>query len=481
MSPTVNAGDKDESIQRGLQYIAEYPFPEPQILFPYYGLNNFFTGNIGSSRFFRKLFGFNTIDGFYSWLGHDPSLDSSDIILPKNNSHYPLPIGLYAIETRRGSVGVTFNCATCHTGSIFGKNITGLPNRMNKMFQFSNFGDKSLHFMNRYTAQFMLGLEREDAIIMNKARKTNYYTDSIRPQAKNIDTSVAQIIASLHKRRKDKYATKKFTISKPVPRYVKYENVKIQPWWNFKYKSRFMVDGSLTKGDFLDFLVIVGEIMFGGDLIVADKWLADNINQNKLDDIRDAILSTKAPKYRDYFPFEVNMKNAKAGLKIYKNNCANCHGDANFNNDKLEYIYDAHSKPMDVGTVSRQRTMTYMKKLISRLEVVKKYDIELTPAKGFLATPLEGVWVNFPYLHNGSVHSLCELLTPPKHRKKSYTFSKVESLEEYDKDCLGYAQKVSNKFKYNNKKRGLSNRGHDYGTDLPSTDKQNLIEFLKIL
>ena len=38
---------------------------------------------------------------------------------------------------------------------------------------------------------------------------------------------------------------------------------------------------------------------------------------------------------------------------------------------------------------------------------------------GYVAVPLDGVWLRAPYLHNGSVPSLADLLEPPERRPRS--------------------------------------------------------------
>src|SRR5439155_24742141 len=40
----------------------------------------------------------------------------------------------------------------------------------------------------------------------------------------------------------------------------------------------------------------------------------------------------------------------------------------------------------------------------------------LVKSRGYAATPLTGVWANFPYLHNGSVPTLHHLLGPVSER-----------------------------------------------------------------
>src|SRR5262245_57306507 len=47
-------------------------------------------------------------------------------------------------------------------------------------------------------------------------------------------------------------------------------------------------------------------------------------------------------------------------------------------------------------------------------------DAQLQAAKGYVARPLVGVWLLGPYLHNGSVPTLRDLLSPPDQRPKIF-------------------------------------------------------------
>lgn len=91
----------------------------------------------------------------------------------------------------------------------------------------------------------------------------------------------------------------------------------------------------------------------------------------------------------------------------------------------------------------------------------------------YKARPLNGVWSTAPYLHNGSVLNMTELLTPPADRKRSFRVGATE----YEPATLGF--KDDGPFTFDTTKLGNSNAGHVYGTELPSDDKRALLEYLK--
>jgi hypothetical protein len=104
---------------------------------------------------------------------------------------------------------------------------------------------------------------------------------------------------------------------------------------------------------------------------------------------------------------------------------------------------------------------------------------------GYVARPLEGIWATAPYLHNGSVPTLDDLLKPEEERPVRFPLGH----REYDPVKLGYvsefnkvpASEQSAVFVYDTRVAGNSNRGHNYGTQLSSHDRVALLEYLKVM
>jgi hypothetical protein len=95
---------------------------------------------------------------------------------------------------------------------------------------------------------------------------------------------------------------------------------------------------------------------------------------------------------------------------------------------------------------------------------------------------MQGIWAAGPYLHNGSVPTLADLLEPVENRP-----SEFEVGPEYDLERVGLARKQT-KFGFTLKTTdgsdlgsGNSRAGHDYGTRLPASEKKALLEYLKSL
>jgi len=105
-----------------------------------------------------------------------------------------------------------------------------------------------------------------------------------------------------------------------------------------------------------------------------------------------------------------------------------------------------------------------------------------TPSYPYESRVLQGIWAAAPYLHNGSVQSLAELLTPSEKRLAAFKVGPA-----YDPDKVGLAVEQT-KFNFTLKTTDCSDRnsgnsrcGHDYGTGFTDIEKKALLEYLKNL
>jgi mono/diheme cytochrome c family protein len=104
------------------------------------------------------------------------------------------------------------------------------------------------------------------------------------------------------------------------------------------------------------------------------------------------------------------------------------------------------------------------------------------PGRGaYESRVLQGIWATAPYLHNGSVPSLAELLKKPADRVTKFKVGPA-----YDIVNVGLAADQT-MFDYELQtgcgdiNSGSSNCGHDFGTDLSAQEKKALLEYLKTL
>ena len=110
---------------------------------------------------------------------------------------------------------------------------------------------------------------------------------------------------------------------------------------------------------------------------------------------------------------------------------------------------------------------------------------------GYKARPLNGVWATPPFLHNGSVPNIYQLLSPEDERDATFWLG----TKEYDPEYLGYrSEEIPGGFLFDTSLPGNSNRGHHFtggvdswkegrpgviGRALEHEERMAIIEFLK--
>lgn len=95
------------------------------------------------------------------------------------------------------------------------------------------------------------------------------------------------------------------------------------------------------------------------------------------------------------------------------------------------------------------------------------------------AGPLPGVWATGPYLHNGSVPTVYELLSPVEERRKVFWTGG----RELDRERLGFASEgAPDRFRFDTGLPGNGNTGHVYPPQgLSPDERMAMIEYLKRL
>jgi hypothetical protein len=116
----------------------------------------------------------------------------------------------------------------------------------------------------------------------------------------------------------------------------------------------------------------------------------------------------------------------------------------------------------------------------SRLGNLYKNQKPAATGAAYESRVLYGIWATAPYLHNGSVPDLWELLTPPVQRKTTF----LVGSRLFDPKNVGYSTETSpfktGKFVVD-PGNGNGNGGHDFGTSLSDDQKWQIIEYMKTL
>ena len=124
-----------------------------------------------------------------------------------------------------------------------------------------------------------------------------------------------------------------------------------------------------------------------------------------------------ADKEPPHYPFPIDQERSARGGKIYAQYCASCHG-RNGRDFTGEYVGDV--VPIaEIGT-DRYRLDSYTAELAAAQNTLYAgYPWRFSHFRktyGYANMPLDGVWLRAPYLHNGSVPTLRDLLNPSAER-----------------------------------------------------------------
>ncbi|HEY3051970.1 MAG TPA: cytochrome c [Thermoanaerobaculia bacterium] len=227
-----------------------------------------------------------------------------------------------------------------------------------------------------------------------------------------------------------------------------------------------------------------------------EKWLRDEL---------------KAPPWpKEKYP--IDQTRAARGQVLYTQLCANCHGKSGTDFSSTcghqtpqnvavarceaqgkdvpygdcvgevtpvsEVKTDAHRLDSYTYDLAANQSLLYAGKAYRFRHFRKTY--------GYANMPLDGIWIRAPYLHNGSVPTLRDLLDPGDARPKSF----YRGYDVLDPIKVGFictvARESGRRFDLyetrdasGNIIPGNGNQGHEYGVNLAPADKDAIVEYLK--
>ena len=177
-------------------------------------------------------------------------------------------------------------------------------------------------------------------------------------------------------------------------------------------------------------------------------------------------------------PFHVDPRFVAAGRELYMEHCRECHdvGGRRFRTviPAIELGTDRHR--LDMWTAEAVRRYTaYQDDYHWGFKAFQDKD-------GYVATELSGLWLKGPYLHNGSVPTLRDLLKRPEERPRGFYrgWDLVDALNGGFVSQVGTGAERAG-WLYDTTVPGNSNAGHLFGTDLSEFDKERLLAYLKTL
>ena len=184
------------------------------------------------------------------------------------------------------------------------------------------------------------------------------------------------------------------------------------------------------------------------------------------------------------FPGKIDTDKASRGRILFENKCSSCHGSyegdllnqnlTSFPN-RLISIEKIGTDPVRLDRVSDALITNLGKSKIGKFFVAKK-------TGGYVPPMLNAVWATAPYLHNGSVPTLWDLMHP---LLRPTSFAVGGHMLDFKKVGISFPEGYipwTPPVIYKTEELGKSNKGHDFPFNKMNEDeKSDLLEYLKLL
>jgi hypothetical protein len=204
----------------------------------------------------------------------------------------------------------------------------------------------------------------------------------------------------------------------------------------------------------------------------------------------------QAPRWPADVLGAIDENKAQQGEQIFQQRCAGCHQDRLYAQTEIGTDPNrANSFGQPVGKTPFPKAIAPVLDGLKKrafaddgIGAAEQATMDANPAiwratGQYLARPLNGIWATGPYLHNGSVPTLYDLLHPDQRPAKFKAGSR-----EFDPVKIGYQNDLAatgvNVWVFDTSQPGNSNIGHSgdaFGTAIPEDQKSALLEYLKKL
>lgn len=245
----------------------------------------------------------------------------------------------------------------------------------------------------------------------------------------------------------------------------------VPAWWLLKKKNAMFYNG-FGRGDF-------GKFLMASNLLTVNDTAESREVDSHISDVLAYIYTLEAPKY----PKTINVALAKTGEALFIKNCSKCHGEYG-KEEKYPNLLIPESiiKTDSFLYKANYQYPQFIQWFNSSWFATGSHPARLEPFEGYIAPPLDGIWVTAPYLHNGSVPTLEALLNS---KTRPAYWSRDFNTPVYDYVKIGWQYTAHNApggtAIYNTALPGYGNYGHNFGDKLSDTERKAVIEYLKTL
>jgi mono/diheme cytochrome c family protein len=382
--------------------------------------------------------------------------------LHRDSLNAAIPYQYTAVKAPNGEVVVAPNCLECHAQVFDGRLYVGLGNSM------IDFTDRKIlnprkaelaeKFLTRSNAR---QLEAATAFLQAmKAISGDLYTEV---RGVNSADRLADLLVAHRDPQTLRWSARPLidVSGQVIP-------TDTPPWWLLKKKHAMFYNG-FGRGDFGRFL------MASNLLTVSDSAEAREVDSH-FNDVLAYIYSIQPPKY----PYPINAALAKRGGVVFVEHCAKCHGGQSDYPNLL--IPESLVGTDSLLYKSNYQTPQFIDWFNKSWFAQGDHPARLEPFDGYIAPPLDGIWITAPYLHNGSVPTLEALLDS---RQRPTYWSRDFDHPAYDYVSVGWKytkeDSAAGRQVYNTTLPGYGNYGHRFGDRLSVAERRAVLEYLKTL
>ncbi len=385
--------------------------------------------------------------------------------LERTGLNADIPYDYTVVNAPNGELVVAPNCMQCHAQVFEGKLIIGLGN---SSIDFTK--NQKLDPRNAEAAEKLL--KKLDPKKYEAAepflRVVKGIGDQLHTQVRGVNTA-DRLAALLASHRDPKTFQWSDTPMMDIPTEVIPTDV--PAWWMLKKKNAMFYNG-FGRGDFSRFLM-------ASNLLTVNDTSESREVDARFNDVLAYINSIVPPAY----PHPVNKKLVQEGGILFVRNCSRCHGSyGNPGKYPNLLIPEADIQTDSILFKSNYQSYQFVEWFNNSWFAMGEHPARLEPFNGYIAPPLDGIWITAPYLHNGSVPDL-ECLLNSKERPRFW--SRDFDNQEYDFDKLGWKYTVRDSAQgttvYNTDLPGYGNYGHRYGDTFNNHERKAIIEYLKTL
>ncbi len=245
----------------------------------------------------------------------------------------------------------------------------------------------------------------------------------------------------------------------------------VPAWWLMKKKNALYYNG-LGRGDFARLSAASGMLT-----------MQDSTEARRMDthfaDLMAWIRSIEPPVY----PFAIDQTLAAQGKVVFEKTCSKCHGTYGVSETYPNLLVNLPTIGTDPLLSQTYELHPEHHDWYNRSWYAQGPNkAQLLPNNGYIAPPLDGVWATAPYLHNGSVPTLEDLLNSPQ---RPVFWKRTFDNADYNQQKGGWNYTVetaqTDMNTYNTTLPGYGNGGHQFGDSLTAAERQAVVEYLKTL